>query len=468
MIPDNDQGLEKAERIATAESKYDFDKNPLINRDRQQNMSAMPSFDLDKTELIKGGTKLSDLRGKTLTFFTADNVASWSYRNSRGETIDEWRWFAQLKSELGLDIKVTVSQHMRSINSAIQSMNAGKNLDLICSDQSVFPSVLCISRPLNDFVNTNKLGTSPGVCKNAMDMCRWGNTLRAIAPIGCVDVLWYNQTLTQELGLADPHVMWENGKWNWDSFRNYLKSAPKTGRGGDKLCAFVQWSHNASYIWPSTNGLPYIYIDSAAARPSIINNWSSPRTLDAWDFITDVCNSVNYANTLQSHYGLYDGTTLMSSTMYPQIYRDTEYSKHVQINWVPYPKSTNEGGQEICQYYGISMMLPKKTAKESNVSIALKFMELWATRFTESLFDNLNTFEYYNFNYKQRKQYFDFVTKNVVFALAMNDFEGSGLSTETNFFKCFTGDAAYNVKTEATKAANLVQNYIVESLKYGQ
>ena len=113
-------------------------------------------------------------------------------------------------------------------------------------------------------------------------------------------------------------------------------------------------------------------------------------------------------------------------------------------------------------------MLPKRTVNPENVYAALKFMELWATRFTESIFDGLYISECYNFNYKQRKQYFDFVTKNVVFALAMNDFTGSTLSSDTNFFKCFTGDPAYNVRTEATKGANIVQNYIKESMKFGQ
>ena len=269
--------------------------------------------------------------------------------------------------------------------------------------------------------------------------------------------------------------MWEHGAWNWDSFRKYMLSVPAKNQDGADLCAFVQWASNASYIWPSTNGSPRIYIDATADKPALINNWMNSKTLEAWDFITTVCNSVRYGHSNETtagnqpeHMGMYLGTTIMSATMYTQVYRDTEYSKHVQINWVPYPKSNTDSGQEICQYYGFGMMLPRKTKNEDNVNYALKFMELWATRFTETVFDNLHTFEYYNFNYKQRKQYFDFVTRNVVFALAMNDFEGSGLSTETNFFKCFIGDAAYNVKTEATKAANLVQNYIVESLKYGQ
>lgn len=475
FIPDEEQGLEKSERRATEASKYNFDQNPLINRDRQQNKGLAPSFNIDDTGFVRAGTKIADLKNKTLAFYTADNFAAWSYRNEKGVTIDEWEWFSQLKKEYGLTIKYTKSQHMKSTESALQAMNAGKQCDIIYSNHVVFPSSLCITRSITDVVNINNLGSSPGVCKNTMDTAKWGNTLRLIAPIGVVDVIWYNQTLTQELGLSDPHLMWEKGKWSWSSFGDYMKSVPAKNNRGEDLVAFVQWPSNASYIWPSTNGSPRIYIDADADKPALINNWLKPETLEAWEFITGVCNSINYGSSEETtpgnqkeHLGLYNGTTIMSATMYTQVYRDTEYSKKVQINWVPYPKSDNANGKEVCQYYGFGMMLPKKTSKPDNVNIALKFMELWATRFTETIFDNLNTFEYYNFNYKQRKQYFDFVTKNVVFALAMNDFTGSTLSSDTNFFKCFTGDPAYNVRTEATKGANIVQNYIKESMKFGQ
>ena len=475
FIPDEEQGLEKSERRATEASKYNFDQNPLINRDRQQNKGLAPSFNIDDTGFVRAGTKSADLKNKTLAFYTADNFAAWSYRNEKGVTIDEWEWFSQLKKEYGLTIKYTKSQHMKSTESALQAMNAGKQCDIIYSNHVVFPSSLCITRSITDVVNINNLGSSPGVCKNTMDTAKWGNTLRLIAPIGVVDVIWYNQTLTQELGLSDPHLMWEKGKWSWSSFSDYMKSVPAKNNRGEDLVAFVQWPTNASYIWPSTNGSPRIYIDADADKPALINNWLKPETLEAWEFITGVCNSINYGSSEETtpgnqkeHLGLYNGTTIMSATMYTQVYRDTEYSKKVQINWVPYPKSDNANGKEVCQYYGFGMMLPKKTSKPDNVNIALKFMELWATRFTETIFDNLNTFEYYNFNYKQRKQYFDFVTKNVVFALAMNDFTGSTLSSDTNFFKCFTGDPAYNVRTEATKGANIVQNYIKESMKFGQ
>ena len=247
-----------------------------------------------------------------------------------------------------------------------------------------------------------------------------------------------------------------------------MKSVPNKNKSGERLTAFVQWYKNASYIWPSTNGIQNICIDNQAESLSIINNWKNEATYEAWEFITDVCNGINYSNSANDYWGLYNGTTLMAATMYNQVYRDTDYSKTVQINWVPYPKSMNESGSDICQWRGHAMMLPKRTVNPENVYAALKFMELWATRFTETIFDNLYLYEYYNFNYKQRKQYFDFVTNNMVYALPMNDFIDTSIRNDTKFFECFMGKNEYNVREEADKAAAMLNDYIMQCMKYGQ
>ncbi len=469
FIPDEEQGLEKSDRFATEQSKYNFDQNPLINRDRQVNRNALPSFDINETGFVRAGTKLSDLKGKRLEFFTSDTFAAWSYRNAKGETIDEWQWFKDLKDELGLTIKYTMKQHEKSINAALQYMNAGKQCDVIYSNHAILcPEALCVSKSITSLVNINNLGSSPGVCKKTMDLCKWGNTLRLIAPIGVVDVLWYNQTLNQELNLSDPHLMWEKGAWNWDSFKKYMLSVPKTTKDGSELVSWTCFWGNFYFTWDSTNGKPTYEIVADAKVPTINNNWEDPQVLQAWEFIASVNQQTNHQQggdngglgIVQEHMNLYLGTTLMSATMYTQVYRDTEYSKHIQINWVPFPRSNTETGVETAQYYGFGMLLPRKTAKPENENIALKFMELWATRFTETYFDNLNTFEYYNFNYKQRKQYFDFVTQHVVYSPGITGIYG-------NMREAFRGNAAYNVKTEATKFANQAAKDLMEHMKYG-
>ncbi len=473
FIPDEEQGLEKSERFATEQSKYNFDQNPLINRDRQVNRGAMPSFDINDTGFVRAGTKISDLKGKKLEFFTADNFAAWSYRNQKGETIDEWTWFKDLKDEIGLTLKYTVKQHQNSINSVLQYMNAGKQCDLIYTNHNIQPQALCVSKSITSLVNINNLGSSPGVCKTTMDLCKWGNTLRLIAPIGVVDMLWYNQTLTQELGLSDPHIMWEKGVWDWDTCKKYLMSAPKTTQNGNELCAWTCFPSNIPFTWDSTNGVNYIQIVADAEVPTIQNNWTHPQFIAAMEYVSTLNQVVNFKcssgsnNTVKEHMGLYEGTTLMSATMYTQVYRDTEYSKHVQINWVPFPKANTETGAETCQYYGFGMVLPRKTAKPDNENFALKFMELWATRFTETYFDNLNTFEYYNFNYKQRKQYFDFVTRHVVFSPSFAGRPYYASDVGGNVLDALNGNAAYNVKTEIEKVANKNQKVVEEIMKYG-
>ncbi len=472
LIPDEGQGLEKSERFATEQSNYNFDQNPLITRDRQVNREALPSFNIDNTGFVRAGTKISDLRGTKLQFFTADTFAAWSYRNKKGETITEWQWFKDLKSEIGLDIKYTVKKHEASINAVLQYMNSGKQCDVIYSNHvTLCPEALCISKSITSLVNINNLGSSPGVCKTTMDMCKWGNTLRLIAPIGVVDMLWYNQTLNQELNLSDPHVMWEKGVWDWDSFKKYTLSAPKTTKDGNELVTWTCFFGNAFYTWDTTNGKAGLEIVADAKTPTIQNNYNDPQVLAAWEFVANVNQSCNFsasgvwsttaAGGQKEHIGLYLGTTLMSATMYTQVYRDTEYSKHIQINWVPFPKANTETGVETCQYYGFGMLLPRKTIKPENEPYALKFMELWATRFTETYFDNLNTFEYYNFNYKQRKQYFDFVTQHAVYSAT------GTVGTYGNMGEAIKGNAAYNVVTEATKYANQAAKDLVEAMKYG-
>jgi len=470
FIPDEEQGLEKSERFATEQSKYNFDQNPLINRDRQVNKEAMPSFDIDQTGFVRAGTKLSDLKGKTISFFTADWFSTWSYRNAKGETIGEHQWFKDLRDELGFNVKFTIKQH--DINIVLQYMNAGKQCDLIYSNHvTLCPQALCISKSITSLVNINNLGSSPGVCKTTMDLCKWGNTLRLIAPIGVVDLLWYNQTLTQELGLSDPHTMWEKGAWNWDTFKKYTLSAPKTTKDGTELITWTCFKGNVVYTWDSTTGKSIVEIDNDAPTPTLVNNFLDSQVMAAYEFLASVnqqCNfshgrgfSDNFGGAQVEHLGLYLGTTLMSATMYTQVYRDTEYSKHIQINWVPFPKAPTAEGKDTCQYYGFGMLLPRKTAKPANENYTLKFMELWATRFTETYFDNLNTFEYYNFNYKQRKQYFDFVTQNVVFSA------GGATGTFGNMCEAWMGNAAYNVKTEMTKHANEQSTKLRDVMKYG-
>ncbi len=471
IIPEAQQGLSNGQRYASSETKYDFDKNPIINRDRQANMNTLPSFDMDSTNFVRAGTKLSDLKGKTLKFFTADTYAAWSYRNSKGETIDEWQWFYELKDELGLNIKYTMRQHDKSSAAVLQAMNAGLQCDVIYSNHATLATEsLILAKSLKDVANLDNLGKSPGICENAMEVTKWGGEPKLVAPIGVVDVLWYNQTLNQKLGLSDPHVMWENGQWNWNTFKKYMLSIPNTNDKNQGLVAWTCFPTNIYFTWDTTNGKATTPIVANSPVPTIQNNFLDPQVLEAWEFICSVNSMVKFKcgedngglGVVPEHIGLYYGTTMMSATMYTQVYRNIDYAKHIQINWVPYPKANTATGKETAQYYGFGMLLPRQTVTPENENVALKFMELWATRFTEAYYDNLNVFEYYNFNYNQRKQYFNFVTHKMVYSPAISQVYKYG-----NMVNAFIGYSQYSVSNEAKKYAQIQMNDIINALKYG-
>ena len=56
----------------------------------------------------------------------------------------------------------------------------------------------------------------------------------------------------------------------------------------------------------------------------------------------------------------------------------------------------------------------------------------------------------------------------MVYALPMNDFIDTSIRNDTKFFECFMGKNEYNVREEADKAAAMLNDYIMQCMKYGQ
>lgn len=252
--------------------------------------------------------------------------------------------------------------------------------------------------------------------------------------------------------------MWEKGEWNWDRFRKYVQSAPRTNRYGDDLVAFMQNTPKTALAWAATSGSDAVSLLAGLDRPALSFDWNEPETAEAWEFISSVCTNIKFGSSEENLNGLFLGNTLMVSGMDTLKYVDTEYSKHVQINWVPYPKASNEKGRDVSILKCRGMLLPKKTVSPDDVNCALKFMELWATRFTECIYGGLQTFEYLCFNYKQRKQHWDFATLDNLCLLDLS------ASKCTDFFKALESGSPSDVKIQAEKASEYILEYIESAL----
>ena len=74
-------------------------------------------------------------------------------------------------------------------------------------------------------------------------------------------LLLYNTRMVQELGLEDPQKLALEGKWDWNTFRDYCKRATDPAKGTYGVSAFMlpdslRYTNN-SYLWVEENGKYY-------------------------------------------------------------------------------------------------------------------------------------------------------------------------------------------------------------------
>ncbi len=451
--------------------KYDADSNPLVAEKKPLNTGVEPGFDLDTTGFVKNGIKLKDLKGKSLTLITAIMYDTFQYKDDKGKQVGEWEWWDALKSKYGLQIKYIKSRFDKSPQQILTYMNAGKALDVIPTHVGGFPRMLNLSQPLDPYVNMQNLGNSPGVDIQCLEDTKWGGTYRCISPIGAVNVLWYNQSLVEEFNLQDPHTLYQQDKWNWDTFASFLRSVPKTTSAGKKLYAYFICSGDSYYAYALTNGTQPIEIDTKSSTPNLINNWTDDRVLASYTMFESVLESIQHGGSWSSMFT--NGDVMMGDTLnLMNDYDNSEeelYCHTHKYNWVPYPKATTSNGRYACFNYGYTMMLPRKMKNQSNAPYAVKFMELWATRFTEAIFDYQASTSYLNFDYAARKEYFEFVTQHTYFGVQQGYWDivsEDARKAQSSFFSAVY-DPSKSQVTEATKIANYAQQVVEALLKYG-
>lgn len=454
--------------------KYDMDTNPLLTKTKKINTGIEPSFDIDTTGFVKNSIKVKDLKGKTLTLITAREGASFIYTGAKGEQLNEFTWYDSLKRTYGLNFKYIISRYTKAPQQIITYMNSGKTLDIIHTMRSGFPQYLMLSRPLNPYINTQYVGNSPGVDENTMEQMKWDNSYRAIGPVGAVDVIWYNETMAAEYGLQDPHTLWKQGKWTWEAWENFIVGVPTKTRDGKPLTPWAQSEGDAWTFWARTNGVNVFDIKTTDGKSKLISNFEDPRCLEAWVFYSGIVKGVDSVGRRESGHGdiqnnMYiRGTAIMTCTSHlMEDYREYPYAKTQKYNWVPYPAGPS--GSNICMNYGFTYMIPKKVKNESNVPYSIKLAEIWANRFTEAIFDNFQM-PYYDFDYIERKDYFEFTTKHGYFGVGTNIFEVlDGADREYyNRFIWSMYNQNYNAATQASELKNYVNKALSKMETYGK
>ncbi len=455
-----------------ATKKYDFASNPLLAETKPINHNVEPSFDIDTTGFVKNNIKIKDLKGKSLTLITGLGDANFVYKGAKGESLNEWTWFDSMKKTYGLNLKYIESRFDKAPTQIVTYMNAGKALDIYITHRAGFPHYLLISAPLDPYLNMQYANNSPGIDSRTMEQMKWDDTYRCIAPIGAVDVLWYNETMAKSLGLKDPYTLWKQNDWTWKTYQDFVLAAPRMEASGTYSLS-IGWCSEGDAVafHPRTNGVNTFDIKTVNGKSTIVSNFNDPRCLEAWETITGIGKGMKGGvyerrgpdpqNDMYEH-----GSSLLRGTTYLMKDFDYPYARTQKFNWVPYPGKTADNC--MCMNYGNTMMLPKKTKNQSNIPYAVKFMELWASRFTESINDYLASSPF-NFTYQQRVEYFDYAAKTNHFAIGTTIFNAL-TGDELEYYKQFTWafyNPNYNITTTATQLKNLVEKAVDEVMEFG-
>ena len=444
-----------------------IDENPITDPNRKVNKGAAISIDVDKYNLVKN-TKLSNLKGKTLTFYY-QTVEQYPYVDEKGKSIGDQTWMKLLKSTYGLTVKVNQCAAANdALPKSLVAMNSGKPCDLITTCGECWPQILNVCAPLENHINTKVIGTHPSFDPNAYENAKWKGKHRLLGAtmIGCVK--WYNKNIAKAIGLTgdkDPHTLFKKGKWNWENWEKTM--AKCTTYNGKKLYFETHWG--SWQMFPASNGVVLFKVNGDDPKGSVTVNFGNARCTEAWTF-----QETAYKRYKNFSYG---GCEWDSWTATGVIDRDKKNvlmwedvipfgtKKGNLYDWVPWPAGPH--GKAVANGVMKSMGLPKKTKTPANNAIAVKFIELWCTRIAETCFDLLGTEPALQFSYDRKKEFYNFIVNNSVYTdYGTKDFQ-TLINGKTNFTHAFV-KSAYTTKSEAEKVIDAAKKIYDGLLSYGE
>jgi multiple sugar transport system substrate-binding protein len=102
-------------------------------------------------------------------------------------------------------------------------------------------------------------------------------------------MMHYNRDIFKQLGLPDPHVLYNNGEWTWDKFLEVAKLATKDTDNDGKIdvWGFSGWAGKAGRDFAASNGAKIA--DDATGKEGLTN----PATIEALEFLNKLYNEEN-------------------------------------------------------------------------------------------------------------------------------------------------------------------------------
>ncbi len=468
---DKDNGNENkdpdAETVIGESGQTIVIENPLMSESKAYNQDATPSYNIDDIKFSKA--TLSELKGKTLTYYTSVDYNLFSYDNKSNKSIGEWAWLKELKKAYGLTVKYVRCSPGNNVIKPFQAMSAGKDCDVVATHVASFPYICNILAPLEPYYDFSKMEDNPGVNPMVTELTRWKGHNIVVGPNGDLGAWNYNSTYVKNAGLEDPYDLWKKGEWTWTNFKKYMVGLPDTTSKGQKVYGAV--TAGQYYYWPCTNNKPCFEIDGDDPNGGIINNWTAPEVKETFIWLEGVCDaggSYLSGDAGSSFWGTDKAKYCVMVYGTPGVNVvgiEEEENKANDYRWCPFPRNEkNPDAISHVEMYGRGFGLPRKTNKEGNRAAAAKFIDLICNRWTEARFDNLRHKS--KWSTEKIMEYFNYGETHARFGLGSGVGQFHSLAVKEKFIASIA-DASFSAATCMEKCNNHAKNEVANVLKFG-
>ncbi len=312
---------------------------------KKKNNELMPTIDISKYDIAP--VTLSELKGKTLTIYTAERDAFSVDKKSDKE------WIDAVAKELGLNVKQFMRSDKTLYSSQAIAQKSGMTLDIV-------------STLISDIIPTRSLMKEAAMLTEDTGFMPFSKRVHALSGsrvftgYGNSKMMWYNKDIVSD---EKSYNLFEKGQWSTDA----LASLKIDITAADKN--MIECSNWASFGSACGNQVTGLGDDGKAY--CMLNDESSIATFKTFAELFDTVSTDK--KTFKN------GNTAFNYTDAPELDKG-------ELGFVPIP--AYNAGKNITELCGVGMGV-SKTADDLQSQYALTFILLWAARYSEARADAL-------------------------------------------------------------------------------
>lgn len=246
-----------------------------------------------------------------------------------------WSVLPEFEKKYGGKVNVIATGWGEMKDNLIGMVNAGEVCDLAQANDQTFPlyPMKKLVQPLEAYFDVNNEMWNPSIT----DAYSFGGNAYAIGTDAVPLVIYYNKTLIENNGLKTPREYYEEGNWNWETFRELAinMTADTDGDAVVDQYGFGWWDGDyAAFL--TTNGVTNLQYNTDG---TIGTSYKNEAAIEAIQFIQDAYIKDKYIDVSQGgdyFMGAFTGGKL-AMTMEYGFNGFAAYASNYEVDFVPMP-----------------------------------------------------------------------------------------------------------------------------------